>query len=74
MSLPENASPEISIPFGIAFQDDIYNPFTEGIQKFRMYNQPLTVGVDPAESPVQKLTEVYIYADAEDEQGFKQRK
>lgn len=37
-----------------------------------MYNQPLTIGIEPVESPVQKLTEVYIYADNEDDQGFKQ--
>lgn len=31
MNLPEQASNEISVPFGIAFQDDLYYPYTEGI-------------------------------------------
>jgi len=74
ISLPVDASTEISIPFGIAFQEDMYYPYTEGIHKFRLYNQPVTTDIDPNESSVSRLIEVYIYADADSNRGFKQRK
>ena len=74
ISLPDTASGEISIPFGIAFQDDIYYPYTEGFHKFRLYNQPITFDIDPPEAPVTRLTEVYIYTEGLGDYDFKQRK
>ena len=74
LSLPDQASPEISLPFGIAFQDDLYYPYTEGTNKFRLYNHPVTVEADPNQAAVTRLTEVYLYADAENNGGFRQRK
>lgn len=37
ITLPDYADEQISLPFSIAFQEDIYQPFTEGPQKFRLY-------------------------------------
>lgn len=70
--LPSAASDEISVPFSIAFQDDIYFPYTESAHKFRQYKHPVTIDNEPNVANVGKLTEVYIYA--EEENGFKQRK
>lgn len=36
-SLPEGASDQISVPFSIAFQEDLYFPFTQSGEKYRMY-------------------------------------
>ena len=60
------------MPFSIAFQDDIYFPYTEGPQKFRLYEHPLTIDIMPDQVDVGRLTEVYIIAD--ETQGFTQRK
>jgi len=70
ISLPEGSSDEVTVPFSIAFQDDIYFPFTEGTEKFRVYTQPLTTDVFPEQTDVTRLTEVYITAD--EDQGFNQ--
>lgn len=72
MTLPDNADEEISIPFSVAFQEDIYYPFTEGPQKYRLYKQPILTEVNPTEIQVGKLTEVYVTAD--EDNGFWQRK
>lgn len=31
LALPDGASEEINVPFSIAFQEDLYYPYTEGI-------------------------------------------
>lgn len=62
MVLPERADDVISVPFSIAFQEDMYYPYTNGPQKFRMYKQPVLVAVEPDEIHVGHLTEVYVYA------------
>lgn len=72
MVLPENADEVISVPFSIAFQEDLYFPYTCGPQKFRMYKQPVLVSVDPDELHVGRLTEVYVYAS--EQAPFWQRK
>ena len=68
ISLPDDADEAISMPFSVAFQEDIYYPYTEGPQKFRLYRHPALVDVYPTETQVGKLTEVYVYADESD--GF----
>ena len=60
--LPERADEAISVPFSIAFQEDMYYPYTNGPQKFRVYRQPVLVAVEPDEIHVGHLTEVYVYA------------
>ena len=68
ISLPDDADEALSMPFSVAFQEDIYYPYTEGPQKFRLYRHPALVDVYPTETQVGKLTEVYVYADESD--GF----
>jgi len=68
ITLPEHADEVISVPFSIAFQEDIYYPFTEGPQKFRLYRHPTLVDIQPASSQIGHLTEVFLIAD--DSEGF----
>lgn len=70
--LPEEADQVISLPFSIAFQEDIYYPYTEGPQKYRLYKHPVITDIAPAEAKIGRLTEVYIIADEDD--SFWQRK
>jgi hypothetical protein len=59
-TLPEGASEQISLPFSIAFQEDLYFPFTQGGEKYRMYRQPRLLEASPKEVHVGRLTEVYV--------------
>jgi len=68
ISLPDGVEQDLSLPFSIAFQEDIYYPYTEGAQKFHLYNAPILTELDPIEAQVGKLQEVYISAD--ESQGF----
>ena len=72
LALPDGADQTLSLPFSVAFQEDLYFPYTEGPIKYRLYKQPVLTDIDPAEAAVGKLTEVYITADEND--GFWQRK
>lgn len=68
IDLPEYADDVISLPFSIAFQEDIYYPYTEGPQKFRLYRHPVLTEISPEGANIGKLTEVYVTADESD--GF----
>jgi len=59
-TLPDKASEIISVPFAIAFQEDLYFPYTNGGQKYRMYRQPQLDTVFPTEVKVGKLAEVFV--------------
>lgn len=62
ITLPDGADEVISLPFSIAFQEDLYYPYTEGPQKFRLYRHPTVIDSFPKEADVGKLTEVYVTA------------
>ena len=72
ISLPDEADEVISVPFSVAFQDEIYYPYTEGPQKFRLYKHPNLIDIYPSASNIGHLTEVYVFSDSVD--GFWQRK
>lgn len=55
ISLPDEADEAISVPFSVAFQEDIYYPYTEGPQKFRLYKHPVLTDITPTEAEVGKL-------------------
>jgi len=61
-SLPDGASEQISVPFSIAFQEDLYYPFTQGGEKYRMYRQPRLDEATPKEVHVGRLSEVWVTA------------
>lgn len=61
---PDGAKTEgIVIPFSIAFQEDIYYPFTEGKWNFRLYKQPRLISASPHEVPAGKINKVFVKAD-----------
>ena len=72
ITLPEGSSSEITVPFGIAFQEDMYYPFTGGPYRYRIYRHPRLIDIYPEDGQVSRLTEVYVYADPDN--GFTQRK
>ena len=72
ITLPEGADETITVPFSIAFQQDMYYPYTEGTQKYRLYKHPTLTDISPQDADVGKLTAVYITAD--EDSGFWQRK
>ena len=61
-SLPQGSDQQISIPFSIAFQEDLYFPYTESGEKFRLYIQPNLIEVFPKEIHVDKVTQIFITA------------
>lgn len=60
--LPEGAGEQISLPFSIAFQEDLYYPFTQSGEKYRMYRQPKLAEVVPKEVHVGRLSEIFVNA------------
>lgn len=51
------------MPFGIAFSNDEYDPWTETSHKFRFYDQPIITKSDPIEVEVGTIQEVLVFAD-----------
>ena len=55
------------MPIGVAFQEDEFHPFTESLHRFRFYQPPHLIAVDPDECEVGRIVEVYVYADDDSE-------
>lgn len=65
--LPSNADSLLTVPIGVAFNEQDFEPFTESLHRFRFYNPPNLVAVDPDEVDVGKIIEVYVFADENSE-------
>ena len=54
----------VSVPFGISMNgdDDSTKPFTQDLNRFRFYRQPILAAAEPAEIDVRRKTEVYVTA------------
>ena len=61
--MPPTSGLALSVPFGISFLDDDYDPWTEGIHRFRFYKQPQIIRAEPDEVEVGKLAEVLVIAE-----------
>lgn len=60
---PESARSEgIVIPFSIAFQEDVYNPYTEGSWNFRLYRNPELISCYPPVVSAGKINKVFVRA------------
>lgn len=70
--LPETSDSTISVPIGIGFLEDEFEPWTESTHRFRFYSPPSLVRAEPEEIEVGKMAEVYIFAD--DNSEFFERK
>ena len=63
INLPNHMKAEgIVTPFSIAFQEDIYYPYTEGSWNFRLYNQPELIGATPNVVSAGKINKIYVRA------------
>ena len=65
--IPPTSDETISIPIGVSFVDDEFEPWTESIHRFRYYKQPSLVKADPDEIEVGKMAEILIIADEDSE-------
>lgn len=65
--LPPTADFTLSVPIGVAFVEEEFEPWTESIHRFRYYKQPNIVKVEPDEVEVGKMAEILIIADEESE-------
>jgi len=65
--LPPTADSTISVPIGVGFLDEEYEPWTESVHRFRFYNPPVIIRADPEEVEVGKMAEVYVFADENSE-------
>lgn len=61
--LPVTADEQISLPVGIAFQEEEYKPYTIDLHRFQFYTQPFINYAEPSEISVGKMTEIYVFAD-----------
>ncbi len=61
--IPSTADSQLSVPFGIAFGEEDFNPWTRGLHRYRMYNDPLIVRADPDEVEVGRIIETYLTGD-----------
>ena len=65
--LPATSDATLSMPIGIAFQEEDFDPWTEDLHRFRFYKTPVIVRIDPDEVEVGKMLEVYVFADDDSE-------
>ena len=63
MNLQALYGTDVSVPIGIAFQEEEFEPWTMSTHRFRFYQSPYIVRADPDEIDVGRMAEVYIFAD-----------
>jgi len=61
--LPTGADEFLSVPFGIAFNKEEFQPWTEGTNRFRFYTQPRISQADPDEVTIGKMAEIFVSAE-----------
>lgn len=61
-ALPEGADEMFSVPFGIAFGDEEFKPWTLSTHRYRFYKQPSIEYALPEEVKIGKFSEIYLYA------------
>lgn len=70
--IPANSAETISVPIGIAFNDEEFKPWTQDLHRFRFYTQPTIVEAIPDEVEVGKMVEIYVFA-GEDSKFFERK-
>ena len=66
MPVGSEDSSALSVPVGVAFIDDLFNPWTESLHRYRMYKQPVLVRSDPDEVDIGMVAEVYVFTEGSD--------
>ena len=64
--------PILSVPIGIAFGEEKYQPWTIGLHRYRFYSAPRIELAIPEEVRIGKFAEVYLQA-YEDKQFFERK-
>lgn len=61
--LPSEGSKSISVPFGIAFGNENYHPWTLGNNRYMFYENPYLVEATPPEVKIGRMAEIFVRAD-----------
>ncbi|PCJ22443.1 MAG: hypothetical protein COA94_09070 [Rickettsiales bacterium] len=61
-SLPPTGQIPFSLPFGVAFNEDEFRPWTHSGHMYRFYDQPRLSKAVPYEVNLNEVSEVYVYA------------
>ena len=64
--------PILSVPFGIAFGEEKFSPWTIGLHRYRFYSAPRIEMAIPEEVRIGKFAEVYLKA-YDDKQFFERK-
>jgi hypothetical protein len=64
---PPTADATVSVPFGISFLDEGFEPWTESLHRFRYYEQPQLLFAEPNEIEVGKMAEITVIASEDSE-------
>jgi hypothetical protein len=59
--VPGSADTTISVPIGVGFMDEEFEPWTMGLHRFRFYSPPQIIKSDPEEVEIGKMAEVYVF-------------
>jgi hypothetical protein len=70
--LPTEGSKTISVPFGIAFGNENYHPWTLDKNRYMFYENPYLVQATPAEVKIGRMAEIFVRADSK--QPYLERK
>lgn len=65
--LPPTADLSLSVPIGIAFTEEEFEPWTETLHRFRFYKTPTILKAEPDEVEVGKIAEILVIADENSE-------
>jgi hypothetical protein len=65
--LPATSDQTISVPIGVGFLDEEFEPWTESVHRFRYYAPPNLIRADPDEVEVGKMAEIFVFADENSE-------
>lgn len=61
--LPQGGDQSISVPFGVSFNGEEFQPWTQDLNRFSFYVQPKIAYATPSEVEIGKMSEIYLTAD-----------
>jgi hypothetical protein len=64
--MPTSSLP-LSVPVGISFLDEDYEPWTETVHRFRFYQEPKLITVWPEETAIDRMAEIYVTSSEDSE-------
>lgn len=61
--LPQYGGKSMSVPYGIAFGNENYHPWTMGNTRYMFYEDPYLIQAYPPEVKIGKMYEIFVEAD-----------